>query len=81
MVRFGDAPTARYVADEVGASPAAIADSFERLARAQVLVLDPATHRHLSRVCDPPPVRTTGRELSSGSGVVHFRHPRDIMVG
>jgi hypothetical protein len=121
FVRFGDAPTARYVADEVGASPAAIGDSFERLARAHVLVLDPATRgvwmampfsavptsfrvatpsgewwancawdalgisamlqtpAEITTTCpgcgDPPPVRTTGRELSSGSGVVHFAIP------
>ena len=43
FVRTGLAPTAREVGDELGASPAAIADSFERLAAAHVLVLDPAT--------------------------------------
>lgn len=43
FVRFGLAPTAGDLGDELGASPSAIADSFERLAAAHVLVLDPAT--------------------------------------
>lgn len=121
FVRFGVAPTARDVGDAVGASPVVIADSFERLAAAHVLVLDPATRglwmampfsavptsfrvatsagdwwancawdalgisamlqipAEITISCpgcgDPPPVRTTGRALSTGSGVVHFAVP------
>jgi hypothetical protein len=121
FVRFGEAPTLRDVGDEVGASPAAVADSFERLAAAHILVLDPATRglwmampfsavptsfrvttpsgqwwancawdalgvsamlqapAEIITTCsgcgDPPPVRTTGREVSTGAGVVHFAVP------
>jgi hypothetical protein len=121
FVRSGLAPTPRDIGDEVGASPAAIADSFERLAAAHDLVLDPATRSlwmampfsavptsfrvttpagewwancawdalgisamlqapaEITATCpgcgDPPPVRTTGSALSSGSGVVHFAVP------
>lgn len=121
FVRFGLAPTAGDLGDELGASPSAIADSFERLAAAHVLVLDPATRglwmampfsavptsfrvttpsgewwancawdalgisamlqapAEITATCagcgDPPPVRTTGRALSAGTGVVHFAVP------
>jgi hypothetical protein len=121
FVRHSLAPTARDVGDELGTSPAAIADSFERLAAAHILVLDPATRAlwmampfsavptafrvrasggewwancawdalgisamlqapaEISTSCpdcgDPPPVRTTGRALAAGTGVVHFAVP------
>jgi hypothetical protein len=121
FVRHGLAPTVRDTSDEVGAAPAAVAASLERLADAHVLVLDPATRRlwmampfsavpTAFRVCtsggewwancawdalgisamlqapaeittscpdcgDPPAIRTTGRSLSAGSGVVHFAVP------
>ena len=121
FVRSGVAPTTREVGDELGASPSLIAESYERLATAHVLVLDPVT-RNLwmampfsavptafrvrgtdgewwancawdalgisamlqspveisssSSGCgDPPPIRTTGRALSAGAGVVHFAVP------
>ena len=121
FVRSGLAPTTRTVGDELGASPAAIADSFERLAAAHVLVLDPVTRNvwmampfsavptafrvrsatgewwancawdalgisamlkspveiisSCSDCGDPPPIRTTGRALSTGTGVAHFAVP------
>ena len=121
FVRRGTAPTVGDISDELGASPAAIAASLERLAAAHVLVLDPATRRlwmampfsavptafrvrtsggewwapcawdalgisamlqapaEISTTCpdcgDPAPIRTTGRALSTGSGVVHFAVP------
>lgn len=43
FVRSGEAPTTRDVGDELGASPSLITESFERLAAAHVLVLDPVT--------------------------------------
>ncbi|MEA2723849.1 MAG: hypothetical protein QOH59_1620 [Gemmatimonadales bacterium] len=121
FVRSGLAPTTRDVGEELGAPPAAIADSFERLAAAHVLVLDPVTRSlwmampfsavptafrvrsstgewwancawdalgisamlqspveiiSTSSDCgNPPPIRTTGRALSAGTGVVHFAVP------
>ena len=121
FVRRGLAPAVGDISDELGASPAAIAASLERLAAAHVLVLDPATRglwmaMPFSAVptafrvrtsagewwancawdalgisamlqapaeiistgtdCgDPPPIHTTGRALSTGSGVVHFAVP------
>lgn len=121
FVRHGQAPAVRDISDEVGASPAAIAGSLERLAAAHVLVLDPTTHRiwmampfsavptafrvrtaggewwancawdalgvsamlqapaeivsNCADCGDPPPIHTTGRALSTGSGVVHFAVP------
>lgn len=121
FVRHGHAPSVGDLSDELGASPAVIADSFERLAEAHVLVLDPATRglwmampfsavttgfrvrtpggewwancawdalgisamlqapADISTSCadcgEPLPVQTTGRALSTGSGVVHFAVP------
>jgi len=121
FVRCGLAPTTLEVGDELGASPAVIAESFERLAAAHVLVLDPVTRglwmampfsavptgfqvrssegewwancawdalgisamlqapaeiiSSCSDCGDPPPIQTTGRDLSAGTGVVHFAVP------
>jgi hypothetical protein len=121
FVRRGLAPAVRDLSDELGASPAAITASLERLAAAHVVVLDPVTRglwmampfsavptafrvrtsdgewwancawdalgisamlqapAEISTSCsdcgDPPPIRTTGRALSTGSGVVHFAVP------
>ena len=121
FVRRGLAPEVHDLGDELGASPAVIAASLERLAAARVLVLDPATRRlwmampfsavptafrvrtsggewwancawdalgisamlrapaEIITSCagcgDPPPICTTGRALSTGSGVVHFAVP------
>jgi len=121
FVNRGLAPAPGDISDELGASPAAIAASVERLAAAHVLVLDPATRwlwmampfsavptgfrvrtsggewwancawdalgisamlqapAEIITTCagcgDPPPIHTTGRALSTGSGVVHFAVP------
>jgi hypothetical protein len=121
FVRRGLAPEVYDLGDELGASPAVIAASLERLAAAHILVLDPATRRlwmampfsavptafrvrtsggewwancawdalgisamlqapaEITTSCsdcgDPPPIRTTGRVISTGTGVVHFAVP------
>ncbi len=121
FVRTGDAPTVRHTCDELGAPPAAVTASLERLAAARVLVLQPTTRllwmampfsavptsfrvrargrewwancawdalgisamletsavitTSCSDCGDPPPVRSTGRGLLEGDGVVHFAVP------
>lgn len=121
FVRRGLAPAPQDISDELGASPAAIAASLERLASSHAVVLDPATRElwmampfsavptafrvrtsggewwancawdalgisamlqapaEIITSCagcgDPPPIRTTGHALSTGSGVVHFAVP------
>jgi alkylmercury lyase-like protein len=121
FVRRSLAPAIGDISKELGASPAAIAASLERLASAHVLVLDPATRElwmampfsavptafrvrtsagewwancawdalgisamlqapaEITTTCAdcgaPPPIRTTGRALWTGSGVVHFAVP------
>jgi hypothetical protein len=121
FVRTGGPPAVRNTSDELGAPPAAITASLERLAADHVLVLHPSTRRlwmampfsavptcfrvrahgrewwancawdalgisamleapaEITTSCpdcgDPPPLRTTGRRISQGSGVVHFAVP------
>jgi hypothetical protein len=121
FVERGGAPSQEDLGGAVGAAPAVVAASLERLDAAHVLVLHPATRAlwmampfsavptafrvrtprgewwancawdalgisamldapaEVVTSCgdcgDPPPVRTTGRELASAEGVVHFAVP------